>query len=557
MTALFSILASVLTISGGQLTDPKFHQQRVAVEGVISSVQADDVDPNYAWLTLRTTSVDIPVSARLENWPLERLRQFVDAEVVLTGIVNHYSAFRYSHGKRMLSLAGDTNAVQVVRAANAPFGPEARANRQRLHRQCLSGTVLAVGRGRFFLKTEDDKTLEVRPDGDAPMPSVGDDILASGFDDMSYANPMLMHAIHRFVGRNEAPPDVPVPVTDESALSLTPDADPEKGINFHGRLARLRGTLHHLPDGGAEIALGETLVRVESPDFLAALRTRAPSGSQVELTGVYLIDFKTDPVSGFQSLDHRTIIPRSPDDLRVVSLPARRILAIVLYPIGAAFAALLVFLYRGRAARRQVELKIRERTHLAVELHDSISQTLTGVSLQLENALDDVGDGRTRAPLVAAEHLITNCRAELQACLWDLKSRTFDEKSMTEACTTALRPFSRGAEVRVRFNVPLSGLAETDVDVILKIVRELVVNAIRHGGARHVRVAGERIERLVRFAVSDDGRGFDPDAAPGPADGHFGLAGVRERLRAHGGTLVIRHRPRTGMRFTVTLSTSD
>ena len=74
MTALFSIFATVLTISGGQLTDPKFHRQRVAVEGVISSVQADDVDPNYAWLTLRTTSVDIPVSARLESWPLERLR---------------------------------------------------------------------------------------------------------------------------------------------------------------------------------------------------------------------------------------------------------------------------------------------------------------------------------------------------------------------------------------------------------------------------------------------------------------------------------------------------
>ena len=74
---------------------------------------------------------------------------------------------------------------------------------------------------------------------------------------------------------------------------------------------------------------------------------------------------------------------------------------------------------------------------------------------------------------------------------------------------------------------------------ILKIVRELAVNALRHGHAHSIRIVGEMTDGTLHFSVSDDGCGFDVAAVPGPRDGHFGLQGIRERLRKYGGTMTI------------------
>ena len=124
---------------------------------------------------------------------------------------------------------------------------------------------------------------------------------------------------------------------------------------------------------------------------------------------------------------------------------------------------------------------------------------------------------------------------------------------MTEAVIRTVRPYTRTIDLTVRFNVPRELLSETTTHVILKAVRELVVNAVRHGHARHVRIAGEFQNGTIRFSVRDDGDGFNLDTASGPADGHFGLQGIRERIRPLRGTIAIRSTPGLGTEATVTL----
>ena len=70
----------------------------------------------------------------------------------------------------------------------------------------------------------------------------------------------------------------------------------------------------------------------------------------------------------------------------------------------------------------------------------------------------------------------------------------------------------------------------------LRLVREAVANALKH--AAH-----------LRLSVTDDGRGFDPAAAPGPDTGHFGLAGTEERIQRLGGTPRIKGAPGKGATF--------
>lgn len=99
--------------------------------------------------------------------------------------------------------------------------------------------------------------------------------------------------------------------------------------------------------------------------------------------------------------------------------------------------------------------------------------------------------------------MLGSCRRELQSCLLDLRNRTLEEKDLSEAIRRTVSPLSGNADVSVRFNVPREMLSDTTMNTVLKIVRELVVNAICHGNAAHVRIAGEREEDTIKFSMSD------------------------------------------------------
>ena len=192
-------------------------------------------------------------------------------------------------------------------------------------------------------------------------------------------------------------------------------------------------------------------------------------------------------------------------------------------------------------AHARTKLKVEERTELAVEIHDAVSQALTGIALQLDAALATGRNDPVRAThfLTTASQMLSSCRHELRCCLWDLRTRTFEEHDLTEAISHALAPHLEQVNAQVRFNVPRNRLSESTTHDIIKIVRELTVNAIRHGNAKHIRIAGEMHDGIVSFSVSDDGCGFDESTAPGPHDGHFGLQGIRERIRKYKGTVNI------------------
>ena len=84
-------------------------------------------------------------------------------------------------------------------------------------------------------------------------------------------------------------------------------------------------------------------------------------------------------------------------------------------------------------------------------------------------------------------------------------------------------------------------------------MRELVSNAVRHGGARHIKVAGAFEADTLKFSVTDDGCGFNPESCPGVEQGHFGLQGVRERVESAGGEIAIESSPGHGSRFSISL----
>lgn len=99
--------------------------------------------------------------------------------------------------------------------------------------------------------------------------------------------------------------------------------------------------------------------------------------------------------------------------------------------------------------------------------------------------------------------------------------------------------------------MPRARLTDNTLHAILCCIRELVSNAIRHGRADAIGIAGARNGDRIGFSVTDNGCGFDPDDRPGVAQGHFGLQGVGERVRALGGEMKIESEKGKGTKVTI------
>ena len=154
-----------------------------------------------------------------------------------------------------------------------------------------------------------------------------------------------------------------------------------------------------------------------------------------------------------------------------------------------------------------------------------------------------------------ATRTLKSCRDELRNCLWDLRNRALEEKDMNEAIRRTVSPFVGDAELRIRFNVPRDQISDNTAHALMRIIRELASNAVRHGHAKTIRIAGALENERLNFSVSDDGSGFDPARRPGVSDGHFGLEGIRERIGALDGNLTIDSRPGHGTTVTISLLT--
>lgn len=182
-----------------------------------------------------------------------------------------------------------------------------------------------------------------------------------------------------------------------------------------------------------------------------------------------------------------------------------------------------------------------ERQRMARELHDTLSQGLAGLILQLEAVDSHLSRGRTdkaqsivqqamdraRTTLADARRVIDDLRASDQAPI-DLATAIQTEADRFSAAT--------GLPCEVEVTLPVDVPAVIG-DNVLRMISEALTNIARHAKATrvqlHLRSSGQTIELMIR----DDGCGFDPKVIGQP--GHYGLIGLQERARALGGTLSI------------------
>ncbi|MGP4052455.1 sensor histidine kinase [Streptomyces sp. 2A115] len=202
-------------------------------------------------------------------------------------------------------------------------------------------------------------------------------------------------------------------------------------------------------------------------------------------------------------------------------------------------------------AARVAELSAAaERNRLARDIHDSLGHHLTAMSVQLEMA----SDFRALDP-DAAQRALTEARRSVKLALGDVRQsvRALRGEAAHPALSAALAGLAHSGEARPRVTVEVSGdqdgYSAAELTVLYRAAQEGVTNARRHARATRVTVVVRLAEDAARLVVTDDGRGFAPDAA---AAG-FGLLGMRERVHLVAGRVDIDSGPDRGTRLTVTV----
>lgn len=206
----------------------------------------------------------------------------------------------------------------------------------------------------------------------------------------------------------------------------------------------------------------------------------------------------------------------------------------------------------ARLHERSRELSIvEERTRLARDLHDSVSQQLFGLVLTAEAAatLLDRDPAAAREQVARLGELAAGARAELRDLIFELRPASLEEEGLAATLRKHVDVLQRvhGREIEVRIAAGVAPEGETQV---LRIAQEALANALRHADAERIELRLEARDGRVVLTVADDGRGFDP-AAPGLRSRRLGLTSMEERAGELGGSVSIVSRPGEGT--TVTL----
>jgi two-component system NarL family sensor kinase len=229
----------------------------------------------------------------------------------------------------------------------------------------------------------------------------------------------------------------------------------------------------------------------------------------------------------------------SADDLRL------------LYTIG---DMLGIAVERARLFERSLELgALEERNRLAREIHDTLAQGLSAITMQLETAdvhLEGQPAEGARRAVQEALKLARENLVEARRSVLDLRAATLGGRSLPEALADLLAEYESRWRLQTKLEVfgasrPLPAGIEAG---LYRMAQEALANVVRHARARSASVTLTLAPNQVSLVVEDDGMGFDVGR---PAAGGYGLIGLNERAHLLGGRLAVKSGPGAGTRLEV------
>ena len=558
--------------SAAEIMSGRHDFRRASLVGEVRDVEPSGSDPCWNYLSIISDGQLYYAPIPRRGASLKQLEDLIGATVRLDGFPDsHNCSYRFLDERRFM--VADFSHITVLSPpppdpfSSAPsidelhrVSPERIA---RLGRHRTTGRLLTVWQKRNALFLLEDGRMALLSTANPLTLPRGQTADVIGYPTTDGFTLRLSRAIVRAAGGNSFDEPTVTPFSEENIKRQFSESTPGK-TRLQGERLRFRGTVADFNDSQRErrtfsLAIGDYRLDV---DFSALPEEdhELAVGCRVLVTGTCVLTTENwTALSEGAQLNGILLVLDRTGDLKILErppwwTPARLTITIVILLLT--LLSCLVWnrllhrlsekrgqeLFRERSASALAELKTEERTRLAVELHDSISQILTGAAMQL-----DAGE------IGAAKRILASCRRELRSCLWDLRSHAMDTEDFADAVRETIAPHLGNRPATIDFDIPSSALSEPLRYAALRIIREATANAIRHGHAQTIAISGEFRENRFTFTVVDDGRGFDPSITHTSANGHFGLLGMRERAKAFNGSVTIASTPGSGTEVTVVL----
>ena len=181
-----------------------------------------------------------------------------------------------------------------------------------------------------------------------------------------------------------------------------------------------------------------------------------------------------------------------------------------------------------------------ERQRMARELHDTLSQGHAGLILQLEAADAHLTNNRTEKAQSIVDNAMEQARvtlAEARRAIDDLRQSSLDD--LDSALRLEISRFTNATGIPVLFHAGHTPLLPDSVkETLVRAIAEALTNVANHAQAHNVSVNVRMKDKSLLVTIQDDGRGFDASAIP---SGHYGILGIKERVRLVNGSFEIQN----------------
>ena len=395
----------------------------------------------------------------------------------------------------------------------------------------VTGTVTYSDELRFFVQDGCESLKMVLDRG--VVPKCGETVTVSGYPSLEGGRVVMVVKSWKSVGHAE----LPEPLTP-SPSDLTENGG--RGVNW--MRVRLEGRAFEATENGFAMDVDGIPVTVAVNDAPFYIRECGSLRPKVMVTGVvelildqgvlfgrdeYVMGVKLSAVSAAD-------IELEPDLVYLMNMKDLKVRIAVYATVGLLAVGLLVFLviiFRQRRRHFRTATLMAERKRMADDIHDTIEQHLVGAGMLIQI-------GRNKE----ARDVLVRAKAELRDIIWGLKNDDMMRLSPAEMLRQTAELETKKGIFRVSTKIvglPDRMSAQEMRDLSL-IVREAIGNAVKHGGAKKIAITCDaRPGGGWMLRIANDGAPFDPAKAPGAAEGHFGLEGMRERAKRLGASVEI------------------
>jgi signal transduction histidine kinase len=215
-------------------------------------------------------------------------------------------------------------------------------------------------------------------------------------------------------------------------------------------------------------------------------------------------------------------------------------------------AAVSIGMMQTRHRRAKDSAVREERARLALDLHDTVSQSLFGLVYALRACLRMLPDDprAIETELTWALQTAEEVRRTIRDTVRDLWPTELTAEQFENDLRTYAADILQAAELDIAFDIrgDFSALSPPVRRSLYRISQEALANIVHHAGAHESRICVDVLDGRVQFIVRDDGRGFAPAVILNQpySENHFGLRGMQERAAALGGTCRIYSQPEAG-----------